>query len=417
MGRDCRRRNADVARRPRRRDVPARSAAAACLCRDEAGVDIWCASMARGQVIGEISLYTDEPRSATVVAIRDSVLRTARQGAVHPPACQRRAGVDRADAPDHPAAAHRAVALPARETRHDGPAAGSAPGVRCRSSRQRLAAACGPSAACASSMRQHRRATCSSRALGPRRRGDDVNRRIALHLDQIEASTTTCCGRRRRPTPWTERCSRRCDELLLLADAAQPPVLHDTEVQYLMRRPGRTEAAEILVLLHPADTKCPEGTRHWLARRAVTDHIHMRAALDGTWRAARIQSRTAVGLVLAGGGARGLAHLGVYRALRERGIEIDCVGGTSIGAVMAALVASDRPVEEVTAIVLPDDDRRAVQDGVGDPGLRRRPHRPGVRRRQWRRGLRRCRDAAGLPSGRHSCSPGQGDHLPDLDDC
>jgi NTE family protein len=64
-------------------------------------------------------------------------------------------------------------------------------------------------------------------------------------------------------------------------------------------------------------------------------------------RLARIQSCTAVGLVLAGGGARGCAHLGLYRALQERGIEVDFVGGTSIGAVMAALVASDRPLGEV----------------------------------------------------------------------
>ncbi len=66
-------------------------------------------------------------------------------------------------------------------------------------------------------------------------------------------------------------------------------------------------------------------------------------------RLARLISRTAVGLVLAGGGARGLAHLGVYRALQERGIDIDVVGGTSIGAVMATYVASDQPAASVTA--------------------------------------------------------------------
>ena len=66
-------------------------------------------------------------------------------------------------------------------------------------------------------------------------------------------------------------------------------------------------------------------------------------------RLARIQSRTAVGLVLAGGGARGFAHLGIYRALQEEGVEIDCVGGTSIGSVMAAYVASDQPLATVMA--------------------------------------------------------------------
>jgi len=60
-----------------------------------------------------------------------------------------------------------------------------------------------------------------------------------------------------------------------------------------------------------------------------------------------MQSRTAVGLVFAGGGARGFAHLGIYQALQEHGVEIDCVGGTSIGAAMAIGVASDRPLDVV----------------------------------------------------------------------
>jgi NTE family protein len=80
----------------------------------------------------------------------------------------------------------------------------------------------------------------------------------------------------------------------------------------------------------------------------VTDHVHVRPAVDADMaRLARIESHTAVGLVLAGGGARGLAHLGVYRALVERGIDVDYVGGTSIGAIMAALVASSNAPSRV----------------------------------------------------------------------
>ena len=54
--------------------------------------------------------------------------------------------------------------------------------------------------------------------------------------------------------------------------------------------------------------------------------------------------------MFAGGGARGFAHLGVWRALKEHGVEIDCIGGTSIGAVLAALVAADPPVEDAINI-------------------------------------------------------------------
>ncbi len=48
---------------------------------------------------------------------------------------------------------------------------------------------------------------------------------------------------------------------------------------------------------------------------------------------------TGCGLVLGSGGARGLAHLGVIRALEEAGVPIDVVGGTSMGAVLGALIA------------------------------------------------------------------------------
>jgi predicted acylesterase/phospholipase RssA len=56
-------------------------------------------------------------------------------------------------------------------------------------------------------------------------------------------------------------------------------------------------------------------------------------------RAARRISDRAVGLVLGGGGARGLAHIGVLQALEEAGIPVDVIGGTSMGSVMAAAYA------------------------------------------------------------------------------
>lgn len=43
----------------------------------------------------------------------------------------------------------------------------------------------------------------------------------------------------------------------------------------------------------------------------------------------------AVGVVLGGGGARGLAHLGVLSAMAEQGVPVDYIGGTSQGAYMA----------------------------------------------------------------------------------
>lgn len=58
-------------------------------------------------------------------------------------------------------------------------------------------------------------------------------------------------------------------------------------------------------------------------------------------RLARILSGQAIGLVLGGGGARGISHLGVLQAIEEQGIPIDMIGGTSIGSFIGGLYAKD----------------------------------------------------------------------------
>jgi NTE family protein len=58
-----------------------------------------------------------------------------------------------------------------------------------------------------------------------------------------------------------------------------------------------------------------------------------------------------VGLVLSGGGSKGLAHIGVIRALEENRIPIDYIGGTSIGAIIGSLYAIGLTPDEMEAIV------------------------------------------------------------------
>src|SRR5712664_3144143 len=62
------------------------------------------------------------------------------------------------------------------------------------------------------------------------------------------------------------------------------------------------------------------------------------------------RERPRVGLALAGGFARGIAHLGVLRVLREAGIPIDCVAGTSVGALIAAGFCAGASLDEMAKI-------------------------------------------------------------------
>lgn len=54
-----------------------------------------------------------------------------------------------------------------------------------------------------------------------------------------------------------------------------------------------------------------------------------------------------LGLALGGGGVRGFAHIGILKALRTEEIKIDCISGTSMGGVIAALTACGLSVEEI----------------------------------------------------------------------
>ncbi|KAJ3160960.1 phosphatidylcholine and lysophosphatidylcholine phospholipase [Geranomyces variabilis] len=71
-----------------------------------------------------------------------------------------------------------------------------------------------------------------------------------------------------------------------------------------------------------------------------TLHLHTGIRSDFARLARRLLSRS-VGLVLGGGGARGISHIGIIRALEEAGIPVDMVGGTSIGSFVGGLYARD----------------------------------------------------------------------------
>lgn len=71
-----------------------------------------------------------------------------------------------------------------------------------------------------------------------------------------------------------------------------------------------------------------------------------------------------VGVVMSGGGAKGLYHIGVLRALEEQGVPIDYVAGTSIGAIVAGLYAAGYSPEEMRRIALSGDLERWVSGKI-----------------------------------------------------
>jgi NTE family protein len=136
---------------------------------------------------------------------------------------------------------------------------------------------------------------------------------------------------------WTQTCIRQSDRVLLVALAAAPPHEQTELLAKIKVLPWRK--AE-LVLLQDAGTRLPAPAEPWLRHFPEHFHCHLRlgngADID---RLARYVMGRALSLVLSGGGARGFGHIGVIKALREAHLPIDMVGGTSMGAIIAAGLA------------------------------------------------------------------------------
>ena len=188
-------------------------------------------------------------------------------------------------------------------------------------------------------------------ALPPADRADpsDPHGPLARWFDGAEvASVALLMLADHEPTEWTRACMRRADEILLVADAEARPLVSEVETRVLDDESVVVRPMQSLVLLHDKAKRSPTGTKAWLDRRAVARHIHVRPDLErDVKRLARLVTGRGIGLVLSGGGARGFAHVGVINALAEAGFALDVVGGTSIGSAIGGLRAMDLHGEDL----------------------------------------------------------------------
>lgn len=139
------------------------------------------------------------------------------------------------------------------------------------------------------------------------------------------------------------------DGVVLLLDAQS---LEEPAVLAQLRRYHVCQDAQIdlrVVLLHRLKRVQPQLAAK--IRAIISDKVtvlHLRIGHDDDLlRVARHILGNTLGLVLGGGGARGFAHAGFFRALHEQGVVIDSIGGTSMGALVGALIASGLGPDDV----------------------------------------------------------------------
>lgn len=148
---------------------------------------------------------------------------------------------------------------------------------------------------------------------------------------------------------WTMRVFRQADQVIFVTRANEP-CLEGTLERHLKQQPSFSLKRLHLVVLHPEDTLTPSDTGGWREGRSFERIYPVRKdRRDDFERLARFLTGTAVGVVLGGGGARGFAHVGVLRALKESGIPVDLIGGNSMGALIAAQFACGVPLDEIVS--------------------------------------------------------------------
>jgi predicted acylesterase/phospholipase RssA/CRP-like cAMP-binding protein len=314
-----------------------------------AGEETVLAHIGRGETVGELGLITRDPRSATVYAIRDSVLaRLTREGydrlcRRHPQAMMerfaggmlRRLLQEARGESAHSRGFRGAIALFAgepgvplepfagelvRQLVRRGDTLEVTPDT-CDRVLERVGA-------CAATLHAEDEAKLA-RWLGAR----EQEHRFLLYRAEGAASE------------WGARCLRQADHVLVLVRARAAPATcdyHPAPGADLVRR--RTS----LVLLHDDGVVRRGAAAAWAEQVGADDVHHVRGgATDDVARLARLLAGDGTALVVGGGGARAFAAAGVARAVVEAGMPLDTVGGVSAGALVAALLAMGLSYDEL----------------------------------------------------------------------
>src|SRR5262245_47437890 len=293
--------------------------------------------LGRGEVIGEMSLLTDRPRSATIIALRDSHLlflsteAFTRVVRAHPDALravstalvERFLALRRSAAATSPVTTIVVVPLDDRAQTRELP--------------RRLATAL---TKCVGSVRVVTEADMRAE-LGSN--SSALDRAVwREHAEASNGAVVSVVGQ--DFDQWTDECVQHADLVLFAAAAASDRRPRQIEQELSRHFGGDTRRVELL-LLHDPTIVWPRGVRHWMRDRAIDRHHNVRVDRDSDYdRVARLLTGNALGVVLSGGGARGIAHIGVLKALNARGILIDAVGGASIGSIVGGgVVRLDRP--------------------------------------------------------------------------
>ncbi len=176
------------------------------------------------------------------------------------------------------------------------------------------------------------------------RRGRPERVGLAQCARERERARSSFCADARL-TDWTRKAIRQADQVIVVVAGAGPKALSPVEeFAFSIHPPARRR----LVRVHERRSGAVEGTAAWLRDREVAMHHQVALEDDRDFKSLhRFLTGRALGFVAAGGGGFGPAHIGIYKAFVEHGVHFDILGGASVGAAVLAGFALLKSPEEV----------------------------------------------------------------------
>lgn len=314
---------------------------------DEDGSSRKLGDIVQGQSVGEIGIFTKEPRTASVIAIRDAVLLKMSDEALHKAAALfpdmmfnvMNTVIKRATSQYTPKTLSpvRNIVFVARTNSQR--FATFVEGVQKEIARHAQVHVVS---------QQEILSMCNITKADLESTDPLINGKIQQAIDDLEINNEYVLFTANEDEPaWVNKAIRQADIYYFIKDfdddfelSPIEKIIFDEKFYFRLKE-------KHLVLLHEDGSKRPQNTRFFLEKRDVDLHHHVRMDRSSDiHRIARFIRGCTIGIACAGGGAKGMAHVGIIKTFLENGVPIDYFCGTSAGALAAAAAAMDMGNEE-----------------------------------------------------------------------
>jgi predicted acylesterase/phospholipase RssA/CRP-like cAMP-binding protein len=310
----------------------------------ETGLPVRIGEAGRGEVVGEIGVLAESPRQATVAAVRDSVVAAMKgQRFLELAESQPRLLVD---------LTLKAAARAERDTEHLSTnsilAVVSVGNIDSGEILEALELELIRHGKVHSLSARKVDGLLAAPGISESKQGDvgDVRLSRALYEMELE-SDTMLLDVGSAESAWARRCLGLADHVLVFTTGS--PSRADLEQANAVLANCLPAAGRTVVIRHEA-SETPRETSRLMKLFSGEQALHFRRGSQiDLARIARVAVGRGNALVIGGGGGRGFAHIGVYRALEELGFPVDIVGGTSIGGVLGTVIADAMEVDEILA--------------------------------------------------------------------